>query len=339
MLTYLKRASLLFAAFSSFSSVSAADLSVLTMDSDFWSKSVRTNLEGREALGFRPSQGSWLTKESGLSLWGLPVEQASIIEGEKGTKTLEVVLAEAPAGMDDDEFRELQSSWFKLIDSEIGTRYNRLPGVSSGALQTSGLRWEAGNTLAVLSSEYVVKGGDKQPGAIKLILVPASSARDFIASYSGRKAGAAAGGGAGGQNTEVGRSLKGKLSRLEGKRFASASLTKSPNYFIFYYSASWCPPCRATASDSVRKFKSKIADNPNVELIHVSADRSEDAALAWAKQEKMPWLTVLPGKRTGIVGANYGGGIPRMILVDGSGKELGSAHPSSGFTEFLKLIK
>jgi len=32
---------------------------------------------------------------------------------------------------------------------------------------------------------------------------------------------------------------KAKLHKLDGKRFKSAELTKSPEYFILYYSASW----------------------------------------------------------------------------------------------------
>ena len=40
--------------------------------------------------------------------------------------------------------------------------------------------------------------------------------------------------------TKLGKMMaKAKLHKLDGKRFKSAELTKSPEYFILYYSASW----------------------------------------------------------------------------------------------------
>lgn len=41
-------------------------------------------------------------------------------------------------------------------------------------------------------------------------------------------------------NTEVGKKVaKAKLQRLEGKSFKAAELEKTPEYYLFYYSASW----------------------------------------------------------------------------------------------------
>ena len=41
-------------------------------------------------------------------------------------------------------------------------------------------------------------------------------------------------------SSEVGSKVaKAKLNRLEGKRFKKAELTKAPEYYILYYSASW----------------------------------------------------------------------------------------------------
>jgi hypothetical protein len=41
-------------------------------------------------------------------------------------------------------------------------------------------------------------------------------------------------------SSEVGsKVVKAKLNRLEGKRFKKAELTKAPEYYILYYSASW----------------------------------------------------------------------------------------------------
>ncbi len=91
--------------------------------------------------------------------------------------------------------------------------------------------------------------------------------------------------------------LKAKLHRLDGKRFRRAELEKAPEYYIFYFSASWCPPCRAGAPKMVEKYQAAIPENSKVTMIHVSLDRSDDAAKKWAIAENFPWLTILPDDR------------------------------------------
>ncbi len=44
----------------------------------------------------------------------------------------------------------------------------------------------------------------------------------------------------------------------------------------------------------MEKYNKEIAENPNVELIHVSLDQSDDAAEDWAETNQFPWLSVLP---------------------------------------------
>jgi hypothetical protein len=45
----------------------------------------------------------------------------------------------------------------------------------------------------------------------------------------------------------------------------------------------------------VEKYNSSIADNPKIEMIHISRDSDEDAAESWAADAGFPWLTVVPG--------------------------------------------
>ena len=42
------------------------------------------------------------------------------------------------------------------------------------------------------------------------------------------------------------------------------------------------------------KYNKLIAKSTNTTMIHVSLDKSEDAAETWATEAKLPWLTVLP---------------------------------------------
>lgn len=70
------------------------------------------------------------------------------------------------------------------------------------------------------------------------------------------------------------------------------------------------------------KYNKVIADNQNVEFIHVSLDRDEDAALEWAKKESFPWLHVLPEKqkRSDLKKFHTSGRVPSYVLVDKDGK-------------------
>lgn len=86
-------------------------------------------------------------------------------------------------------------------------------------------------------------------------------------------------------------------------------------------------------------YNKKIAENDNVELIHLSRDRGEDEAEAWAAKEKMPWPTLMksdtdsdalftpyfPSGRMGI---------PSYIMVDHTGKEI-----ARGKAEVMNKIK
>ena len=70
-------------------------------------------------------------------------------------------------------------------------------------------------------------------------------------------------------------------------------------------------------------YKSEIATNPKVELIHISRDQNEDAAEEWARELGFPWPTILPDdmQRTGL-DKYYGGGVPTYVMVDKDGNEV-----------------
>ena len=61
----------------------------------------------------------------------------------------------------------------------------------------------------------------------------------------------------------------------------------SGKYIGLYFSASWCPDCRAYTPQLV-KIYNKIHEDKNWQIIWVSYDRSEDAADKYFKE--MPWI-------------------------------------------------
>lgn len=131
--------------------------------------------------------------------------------------------------------------------------------------------------------------------------------------------------------TEIGKQLA-LTKPLFGKKINTGA-----KYYLVLFSASWCPPCRAEMPDVVKKYNSEIAQNPDLELIHISCDSEADAAKEWAKKEKMtfPALKKKDFKHIPLIEANQPKGIPYMFLYNGDGELLHSGHPS----EVLKTYK
>ena len=122
-----------------------------------------------------------------------------------------------------------------------------------------------------------------------------------------------------------------KLDHGNLKPFDTANLN-NVKYFAFYYSASWCPPCRAFTPKLVDFYNSFKPQHPNFELIFVNHDNSSDAMLAYMKGDSMPW----PAARfEDIEGSNAnqycGEGIPDLVLVDANGKVLSDSFKGSGY--------
>ncbi len=74
----------------------------------------------------------------------------------------------------------------------------------------------------------------------------------------------------------------------------------------------------------MEKYNKEIAGNPNVELIHVSRDQSEDAAEEWAEANQFPWLSVLPGdvERSKLLDYMSINAVPHYSLRTADGEEL-----------------
>jgi len=130
----------------------------------------------------------------------------------------------------------------------------------------------------------------------------------------------------------VGKTARGKLHILKDGKFEIQDSAKSPKAYLLMFSASWCGPCRSSAPNTIKLYKEKVENNPHVEWIHVSEDRNERDALAWAKKANMPWLTVLPKTKTGL--SKYESDfVPHYVLVSADGKVL-----ATGLSESIAAI-
>lgn len=134
------------------------------------------------------------------------------------------------------------------------------------------------------------------------------------------------------------RVLIGNLERLKGSRLKRCEdATRPEKYYVFYYTASWCPPCQRFTPELVKWYKSN--KNENFELVLISSDRSEDAMEGYAKDKKMPWPQLKMAKVKDFKGQfNHGvKGIPSVIVCDLEGKNLGNFRGNlDGLSKMVK---
>ncbi len=124
------------------------------------------------------------------------------------------------------------------------------------------------------------------------------------------------------------------LVQLNGgqlKPFDAAAL-KDVKYYAFYYSASWCPPCRAFTPTLVSFYNEFKAKHPDFELIFVNHDQNADDMLAYMKGDAMTWPAVRFDDIDGTKANQYcGEGIPDLVLVDAGGKVLADSFNGSEY--------
>ena len=91
---------------------------------------------------------------------------------------------------------------------------------------------------------------------------------------------------------------------------------------LFYFSASWCGPCRAFSPELVKAYNQWKKDNLPVEVVLISSDNSQEAMLNYMKSHEMPWLALPQGSKEGEAISNANGirGIPSLVVYDAQGK-------------------
>ena len=134
------------------------------------------------------------------------------------------------------------------------------------------------------------------------------------------------------------KNLEGKLVRLDGKSLKKCEdATKPAKFYVFYYTASWCPPCQAFTPSLVEWYNDN--KNDNFELVLISSDRDEKAMEGYAKDKKMPWPQ-LKLKEAAKFKSKFDhgvSGIPSLIVCDLKGENLGNFR--SNLQALTDLVK
>ena len=123
----------------------------------------------------------------------------------------------------------------------------------------------------------------------------------------------------------------GALVGPDGKATAPANL-ESAEYYVLYFGASWCGPCRKFSPRLVEFMKAN-AQNPKVFAVLMSNDEDDADMLAYMKEEKMPW-PALPLAKLQTTPTLLGytiGSIPNLVVVDRHGLVLASSVRSGSY--------
>ena len=112
-------------------------------------------------------------------------------------------------------------------------------------------------------------------------------------------------------------------------------------YYAIYFSAHWCPPCRAFTPKLVETYNDLKQNNGAFELIFASSDKDRGAMEGYMEWGSMPWLALKFSAKDDL-DRFASRGIPYMVIVDREGNKLwpeGSdwVHPSQGLGELKKL--
>ena len=116
-----------------------------------------------------------------------------------------------------------------------------------------------------------------------------------------------------------------RLVNAKGKKISTAELAGKK--IGLYFSASWCPPCRAFTPQLVAVYNQLKLEGKPFEVVLVTGDGTEADMEAYMQDHAMPWLAVPFGdKAIDALKQKFGiAGIPALVIVDAGGKTLSAA--------------
>lgn len=143
---------------------------------------------------------------------------------------------------------------------------------------------------------------------------------------------------------EVSALIAGPLIKADGTAAADDALAGKT--VALYFSAQWCPPCRAFTPVLVEAYNQWKEQEKPIELVFVSSDRNAAAMASYMSDYKMPWLAVPfeDGARRQALGAHWSiRGIPALVVVGPDGQTVSRTgtqqvrqHKAAAIDEWIK---
>ena len=125
-----------------------------------------------------------------------------------------------------------------------------------------------------------------------------------------------------------------------GKSVKKYEMEAEPEMYAFYFSAHWCPPCRAFTPKLVEFYNANAGKKTKFEVIFVSSDHDEKAMEEYMKEVSMPWPAVSfrSVDRLKEITKYSGSGIPCLVLVDREGKVLSDSYEGKTYVGPTKVM-
>ncbi len=143
--------------------------------------------------------------------------------------------------------------------------------------------------------------------------------------------------------------LDGNLEKLDGRRLKRYELESKPTkYYLFYYTASWCPPCQKFTPSLVKFYDDSKPTSDEYEIILVTSDSDDGAMEDYAKDKGMNWphLKLSKVEKFKKHFQHPGSGIPNLVLTDLEGNLIKTSYegkkylgPTSVMDHLAGLIK
>jgi len=113
-----------------------------------------------------------------------------------------------------------------------------------------------------------------------------------------------------------------ELADADGEPVAVESLAGKK--IGIYFSASWCPPCRAFTPKLIEAYNTLQEQGEAFEIVFATSDRSAAKTTAYMQDHGMPWPALPFGcDELEALDEKYGvRGIPTLVVIDAAGKTL-----------------
>ncbi len=115
-------------------------------------------------------------------------------------------------------------------------------------------------------------------------------------------------------------------NQLRKLNFFNAQPNTEARYYIYLYSASWCPPCRAEMPKIVADYAEM--KEKGVEIVLLGCDRTREKAEAYLKNFKAPFAGIMVEEGGNLPGFVRPDGIPYAVIVKNTGEVLVSNYAS-----------
>ena len=123
------------------------------------------------------------------------------------------------------------------------------------------------------------------------------------------------------------KKLGAQLTLADGQTVSSDLVRSRPNVLL-YFSAKWCPPCRAFTPKLVEFAKNNASDD--VAIIFVSSDKTKAEMLNYMSSYDMPFYAI-DFNSTGPVKQTWaGGGIPNLVWLGPDDKVIKGSYETDG---------